>query len=109
MKLHMPKEPKHVKDWIELVSQNTLKTPGINWDSLNVWYGNKLPQYLWDEWKSELKPRGLTWQKFLKLLRQRTDAILMWHKSLCTWDHFIEETIELIDGPLGQDIVKNKA
>ena len=107
MKLHIPTEPKHVKEWIKNVEKGTSKTPNsVDWSSLNVWYGNQLPKYLWGEWKDELKPRGLTWQKFLKLLRQRTDAILMWHKGLCTWDHFIEETIKLIDGPLGQDIAR---
>jgi len=65
-----------------------------------------MPKYLWDEWKGELKPRGFTWQKFLKLLSQRTDAILLWHKGAYTWERFIEETINLIEGPLGQEIAK---
>ena len=106
MKLPTPKEPTHVKDYIKSVEGALVKTPGVNWDSLNVWYGNKLPQYLWNEWKDELKPRGLTWQKFLKLLRQRTDAVLLWYKGAYTWERFIKETINLIEGPLGQEIAK---
>ena len=106
MKLHIPKEPKHVKEWIRSMSQVGVRSSGGNWDNLNVWYGNQLPKYLWDEWKNELKPRGLTWQKFLKLLRQRTDAILLWYKGAYTWERFIEETVNLIEGPLGQEIAK---
>lgn len=108
MILFIPKEPKHVKDWIRAVENGTKGSPDIKWDSFNVWYGNQLPKYLWSEWKDILKPRGFTWQKFLKLLRQRTDAVLMWHKGLCTWGEFIKETINLIEGPLGQDIAKRK-
>ncbi len=106
MTLYTPKEPKHVKEWIKSVGQGLAKTPGVNWDSLNVWYGNQLPKYLWDEWKNELKPRGFTWQKFLKLLSHRTDAVLLWYKGAYTWEQFIKETTNLIEGPLGQEIAK---
>lgn len=106
MPLSTPKEPKHVKDWIKSVEQGLPKTPGVNWDSLNVWYGNQLPKYLWDEWKGDLKPRGFTWQKFLQLLSHRTDAVLLWYKGAFTWEQFIKEMINLIEGPLGQEIVK---
>lgn len=107
MALPTPKEPKHVKEWIKSVEQGTSKTSStINCDSLNVWYGNRLPKYLWDEWKNDLKPRGFTWQKFLKLLSHRTDAVLLWYKGMYTWEQFIKETRNLIEGPLGQEIVK---
>ena len=84
------------------------KTPGVKWENLNVWYGNQLPKYLWNEWKDALKPRGFTWQKFLRLLKHRTDAVLLWYKGAYTWEQFIEETVKLIDGPLGQEIAKRK-
>lgn len=106
--LHTPNEPKEVKNWIHSVEQISGKTPGNRWENLNVWYGNKLPKYLWAEWKNILKPQGFTWQKFLKLLRQRTDAILLWYKGAYTWDQFVNETIKLIEGPLGRDIASRK-
>ena len=107
MKLPVPKEPTEVKDWIRKIEGMTDKSGRINWDSLNVWYGNKLPQYLWGEWKDTLKPKGFTWQKFLKLLGHRTDAVLLWYKGSYTWEEFVRETIKLIEGPLGQDIVRH--
>lgn len=106
MKLFIPKEPEHVKEWIESVDRGLSKTPGTKWESLGVWYGNQLPKYLWSEWKDILKPRGFTWQKFLKLLKHRTDAVLLWHKGMYTWKQFVQETISLIEGPLGKEIAK---
>lgn len=106
MQLHTPKEPQHVREWIHSIEKMSNKTPGVKWENLNVWYGNQLPKYLWDEWKETLKPAGFTWQKFLRLLRHRTDAVLLWYKGAYTWKQFIEETIKLIDGPLGQEIAK---
>lgn len=106
MSLHTPKEPQHVKEWIKSLEEISPKTPGVRWDSLNVWYGNQLPKYLWDEWKNELKPRGFTWQKFLKLLCNRTDSILMWYKGLHPWEQFIRDTVVLIEGPLGDEIAR---
>ena len=106
MELFIPKEPAHVKEWISSVDQGLTKTPGTKWESLGVWYGNQLPKYLWEQWKDVLKPRGFTWQKFLKLLKHRTDAVLLWYKGMFTWDEFVNETIKLIDGPLGKEIAK---
>ena len=108
MKLPVPKEPTEVKDWIRKIEGMTDKSGRINWDSLNVWYGNKLPQYLWHEWKDTLKPHGFTWQKFLKLLRHRTDAVLLWYKGAYSWEEFVKETTKLIEGPLGTEIAKQK-
>ena len=106
MKLQTPEEPKHVKEWIRRIDRGITKTPGVKWDSFSVWYGNQLPKYLWDEWKDTLKPRGFTWQKFLRLLRHRTDAVLLWYKGAYTWEQFIRETTNLIEGPLGKEIAK---
>lgn len=107
MELHTPKEPQEVKDWIRSIEQMSSKTPGVKWENLNVWYGNQLPKYLWSEWKDILKPRGFTWQKFLRLLKHRTDAVLLWYRGTYTWDQFVEETIKLIEGPLGTEIAKS--
>jgi hypothetical protein len=49
----IPKEPEEVKKWIKALERHT-GGPGVDWDSLNVWYGNQLPKYLWKEWKMSL-------------------------------------------------------
>ncbi len=108
MSLHIPKEPQEVKEWIRSIEKMSSKTPDAKWENLNVWYGNQLPKYLWAEWKDVLKPRGFTWQKFLKVLRQRTDTILLWYKGAQSWEQFIKDTIKLVEGPLGNEIAKRK-
>ena len=109
MNLNVPKEPKDIKESIQKIESVTGSGSNpINWDSFNVWYGNKLPKHLWDEWKDELKPAGFTWQKFLKLLGRRTDAVLLWYKGAYTWEQFIRETVELIKGPLGEEMARRK-
>lgn len=100
------KEPKEIKDWMKSLRENTFTGPGVDWDSLSVWTFNRLPQYLWNEWKDELKPRGLTWQKFLKLLKTRTDIFLYWYKDIYSWKQLTTDLINLIEGPLGKDMMK---
>lgn len=101
--LPVPKEPQEVKEWIESLDKRK-GSPGIGWESLNVWYGNQLPKYLWKEWKDELGYRGFNWQKFLRLLKYRTDKIILWHKGIIKWKELVEEFIDLIEGPLGQNL-----
>ncbi len=92
----LKKEVKHLRD--------SMAGPGVNWDPLAVWYGNKIPKYLWGYWKDELKPQGFTWQKFLKLLRHRTDGAVMWFHGSLPWNDFVRQIIELVEGPLGETI-----
>jgi len=105
MKLHIPKESPEVKKWMVWVESQTQNTPNIKWDALNVWYGNKLPKYLWDEWKDKLKPEGFTWQIFLKLIRHRTDKVVLWNKGILKWEELIRDFIDLIKGPFGKEIL----
>lgn len=104
-KLLIPKEPREVKNWIRNLEKYR-GSPDTDWDSLNVWYGNQLPKYLWKEWKDELVSSGFTWQKFLRLLKYRTDKIILWYKGAIPWEDLVKDTIELIDGPLGQNLAK---
>ena len=60
----------------------------FDWDSFVLWYGNKLPKYLWGAWKKDVRPIGFTWQKFmrlLRLLRYWTDIGVMWYKGVLPW------------------------
>jgi hypothetical protein len=101
MKLPIPEEPKEIKSWMESLGASHFIGPGIEWNPLIVWYGNRLPKYLWDSWKADLKPRGFTWQKFMKLMRYRTDISVLWYKGALPWRDFVKGVIALIEGPLG--------
>lgn len=108
MILKIPQEPIEIKKWMQSLRQNQLNTTGVNWDAYVVWAGNKLPKYLWDNWKDDLKPLGLTWQKFMRLLRHRTDVGVMWYQGTLPWPDFIRKVSDLVKGPIGQDIEKLK-
>ena len=97
-----------MKDWIRSIEQMSSKDPNVKWENLNVWYGLQLPKYLWAEWKDNLKSEGFTWQKFLRLLKHRTDAVLLWYKGAYTWEQLVEKIVELIEGPMGQEIAGKK-
>jgi hypothetical protein len=105
LNLSIPKEPKDVKEWINSFERRG-RTPGIDWASLNVWYGNQLPKYLWHEWKDELKQAGFNWQKFLKILKYRTDQIILWSNNKMSWEGLVKEIIKLVNSPLGENIAK---
>ncbi len=66
-----------------------------DWQSLAVWYGNKLPQYLWtsQDWRKKLAKRGWKWQSFLSLLSRHTQEIVRWTNGDMSWSRLIE-TIE---------------
>ena len=106
MKLTIPPEPKEIKVFMEKIHKTIYNTPGINWPPAVIWVGNKLPKYFWDHWKTELKSAGFTWQKFMRLMRYRTDNALAWYWSTISWKAFAETVKELIEGPAGKEILK---
>jgi hypothetical protein len=68
-------------------------------DSLFLWFGNKLPSYLWREggWSKPLKNAGYTWQSFLKILSLHKKDMIKWSKNAISWKDLllkIEETIK---------------
>ncbi len=111
--LQIPKEPKKIKTLIKSLKKKTSSdSTTIDFTSLNVWFGNQLPKYFWQEWKNKLKPAGFNWQKFLKILKNRTDQMVLWADDKILWREFVKEIIRLVNGPLGEQIVsqnkKNK-
>ena len=72
-------EPKEIKTAIKTL-MNNMANEMWDWQSLAVWYGNKLPQYLWtkQDWRRRLTKKGWRWQSFLSLLSKRTHEIIRW-------------------------------
>jgi len=81
----------------------------IDWDSLAVWYRNIVPSYLWSEckWREILIREGFTWQSFLKLMKYRTDDILLWVRGEIGWEELVERILRSLRGPLG-DILRGR-
>ena len=94
MELRIPPEPRDIKAFIREV-RGRLGASGvsddIDWDSLAVWYLNKLPSYLWRHWKTVLEGHGYTWQRFLKVIKLHTNDAVLWALSgELSWREFIE-------------------
>jgi len=106
--LKVPREPTEIKELIRAVRARMGGEGSfaeIDYDSLAVWSFNRLPKYLWECWKHELKERGITWQKFLRLLKLRTMDIIEWGLyDRLSWDELvkrIEHTIETYSARIG--------
>jgi len=71
-------EPLDIKEFIRRVRADLGGGNSIDRDALAVWTFNRLPKYLWDNWKAELKEMGIRWQLFLKVLKMHTDDFIKW-------------------------------
>ena len=103
MILIIPPEPSELRAWMQSLKRSQLKDSSANWDTYVIWAGNKLPKYLWDNWKCDLKPLGINWQKFMRILHHRTDVGVMWYQETLPWSDFIQKIGELIEGPIGKE------
>jgi len=100
-------EPKEIKLQISMLKKKwKSENSGINWDNLALWFGNNIQKYLWDNWKDDLKKKGFTWQKFLRLMKYRTGDTLLWIDDRISWELFVNKIREDIDGDLGSWIVE---
>ena len=105
-KLKIPEESKEIRKFILMVRSQLSEDNTINWDSLAVWAGNKMPQYLWSFWRNELSKKGFTWQKFLRLMKYRTDDMILYVYNRISWEEFVSKVIDSIDGSLGKALVE---
>jgi len=60
MRLSLPEEPRDIKERIKAVRARLGYSGDIDWDLLSVWSFNRLPKYLWEQWKDKLKERSIT-------------------------------------------------
>jgi len=101
MGLPIPREPVELKELMRVVRTRISgenKDNDIDYDSLAVWSFNKLPKYLWEQWKSDLKGRGITWQKFLRILKLHTIDIIEWAlRDTLSWHELIKRIEKSID------------
>jgi len=105
-RLKIPAEPKEIHKYILALRSRLGPNEGIDWDSLAVWAGNRIPQYLWTEWKIELRELGFTWQSFLKLMKYRTSDAILWANGRISWEDFLNNVLDSIKGPLGKALVE---
>jgi len=96
--LTSPPEPEDIKKEILGLRSRTGSEMDIDWDSLAVWYGNRIPKYLWTEcgWKNILSKKGYTWQRFLKLMKYHTTDMVLWVRGWISWEEFVQRLMESV-------------
>lgn len=103
MYLSKPPEPRILK------KQSQTSSPEKDWklDSLFIWFGNKLPSYLWKEggWSTTLKKEGFNWQSFLKILSLHKKDMIQWSRNGITWNELLIKIEETIKDPIFKKIL----
>jgi hypothetical protein len=105
MTLTIPPEPTILKK--QFTKQKRII--GFKIDSLTVWFGNKLPSYLWKEsgWSKPLKAEGYNWQSFLKILSLHKKDMIKWSWDTLSWKDFLLKLQETIKDPVIKKIVSS--
>ena len=98
MKLTIPPEPMIFK------KQSNEQKRKRYWDidSLGLWFGNRLPSYLWKEggWSQPLKAEGYSWQSFLKILSLHKKEMIQWSRDSISWKEFLVKIQDTFKDPV---------
>lgn len=102
MKLSIPPEP------LMLKKHSNDQKKGKEWDidSIALWFGNKLPSYLWKDggWSKPLKAEGYNWQSFLKILSLHKKEMIKWSRDAISWKEFLVKLQETFKDPVFKKI-----
>ncbi|MBN1281239.1 MAG: hypothetical protein JXA00_06285 [Candidatus Thermoplasmatota archaeon] len=105
MKLLIPPEPL-------LLKKQSKERNDYAWDidSLTLWFGNRLPTYLWNDagWSAPLKAEGYTWQSFLKILSLHKKEMIRWARNSISWKDFLIKLQDTITDPVFKTILLKK-
>jgi len=103
MKLIIPPEPTMLKE--QFIKQK--RNIELKIDSLTLWFGNKLPSYLWGEggWSKPLKAEGYNWQSFLKVLSLHKKEMIRWSWNSLSWRDFLDKVQETLRDPVFKKIL----
>lgn len=102
MKLSIPPEPTILKE------QSEAQKKSREWDidSIALWFGNKLPSYLWRDggWSKPLKAEGYNWQIFLKILSLHKKEMIKWSRNAISWKEFLIKIQDTFKDPVFKKI-----
>jgi len=102
MKLSIPPEPDILKQQFKDQKRNI----ELKIDSLTIWFGNKLPSYLWNDggWAKPMKAEGYNWQSFLKILSLHKKDMIKWSWDTLSWKDFLLKIQKTIRDPVFKKI-----
>lgn len=103
MNLSIPPEPMILKKQF----MNQKRNIELKLDSLTIWFGNKLPSYLWKDsgWAKPLKAEGYNWQSFLKILSLHKKDMIKWSWDTLSWREFLLKLQATIKDPVFKKIL----
>jgi len=103
MILTIPPEPRFLKKQFNQQKKNI----ELKIESLTLWFGNKLPSYLWKEggWDKQLKKEGYNWQSFLKVLSLHKKDMISWSWNTLTWKDFLLKIQKTLKDPVFKKIL----
>ena len=103
MAFTIPPEPTTLKKLIH----DQKKDIGGKIDSLSLWFGNRLPSYLWKDggWSKKLKEEGYNWQGFLKIFSLHKKDMIRWCGGSLTWKELLMQLQDTIKDPLIKKLV----
>ena len=106
MKLIIPPEPTILKKHFIKQKRNI----ELKLDTLTLWFGNKLPSYLWKEggWSKPLKAEGYNWQSFLKILSLHKKDMIRWSWNTLSWGDFLIRVQDTLRDPVFKTILVKK-
>ena len=79
-------------------------------DTLTLWFGNKLPSYLWKDggWSKPLKDDGYNWQSFLKVFSLHKKEMIKWSNDTISWKEFLIQLQKTLKDPLFKKMLVKK-
>lgn len=98
MKLSIPPEPEMLKK--QFMKQKEEIESKL--DSLTLWFGNRLPSYLWKDggWSKPLKAEGYNWQSFLKIISLHKKEMIKWSRDALSWRDLLQNIQDTIKDPV---------
>ena len=105
MKFTIPPEPVILKE-----NSNNQNEKKWDIDSLALWFGNKLPSYLWKEggWSKPLKASGYNWQSFLKILSLHKKDMIRWSRNAISWRDLLLKIEETVKDPVFKKLLVSR-
>ena len=103
MRLSIPPEPKMIKKQFgKEINKIEMKI-----ETLTLWFGNRLPSYLWNEggWAKPLKKEGYNWQSFLKILSLHKKDMIKWSWDTLSWKDFLIKIQKTLKDPVFKTIL----
>jgi len=103
MRLSIPPEPTIIKNQFgKEINKIEMKI-----ETLTLWFGNRLPSYLWNEggWAKPLKKEGYNWQSFLKILSLHKKDMIKWSWDTLSWRDFLIKIQETLKDPVFKTIL----